>query len=149
MSERRAGFPLCFKRYIYKPNSSWAEGPEGFLLTDDERSRFEALQTDGEVEEFIGLFWARRDPDLGTFENEREIDFTARVEAADMQFGEPERRGALSDRGQVLILLWQCGPRDNHVSNGDIHVVDGCNNGIGVLRNSRKCHRSQKTKSGQ
>ncbi len=90
---------------VSEPNSSWAEGPEGFLLTDDERSRFEALQTDGEVEEFIGLFWARRDPDLGTFENEREIDFTARVEAADMQFGEPERRGALSDRGQVLILL--------------------------------------------
>jgi len=83
----------------------WADGPEGFLLTDSERSAWSAVADDQGAEDFIELFWAKRDLDLTTRENEFHTQFNERVEAADAEFAEPERRGALTDRGKTLILL--------------------------------------------
>ncbi len=84
---------------------NWADGPEGFLLTEAERTAWEAIADDEAAEEFIEIFWAKRDPDLATRENEFRVQFDARVTAADAEFGEEETRGALSDRGRTLILL--------------------------------------------
>jgi GWxTD domain-containing protein len=92
--------------------AAWADGPAGFLLTDAERAELEGLRADAEVEQFIELFWARRDPDLSTRENEVRRDFEARVEAADTQLAEGDTRGALTPRGRALILL---GAPDEHM----------------------------------
>lgn len=83
----------------------WAEGPEGFLLTESERSAWSAVADDQAAEDFIELFWAKRDPDLTTRKNEFLAHFVSRVEAADREFPEEEVRGALTDRGKTLILL--------------------------------------------
>lgn len=85
--------------------AAWADGPEGLLLTEPERQQLQALQTDAEVEQFIELFWARRDPDPSTRDNEARRDFNLRVAAADKQLAEGETRGALTARGRALILL--------------------------------------------
>ncbi len=96
----------------------WAEGPVGFLLTEVERSIWSAVAGDQAAEDFIELFWAKRDPDLSTRENEFRIQFDLRVAHADAEFAEEERRGALTDRGRTLILLG--GPKEyRHVEIGE------------------------------
>jgi len=97
---------------------NWAEGPEGFLLTEAERTAWSAVTDDQAAEDFIELFWAKRDPDLSTRENEFRIQFGLRVAHADAEFAEEERRGALTDRGRTLILLG--GPKEyRHVEIGE------------------------------
>jgi GWxTD domain-containing protein len=83
----------------------WPEGPAGFLLTQSEQKAYSQLQTDAEAEAFIALFWAKRDPDLNTIQNEFKLDFDMRVKAADAQFSTDKVKGSLSDRGKVLILM--------------------------------------------
>ncbi len=86
--------------------ATWPEGPVQYLLTEDEAARYATLTTDEAAQEFIDLFWAKRDPDLNTRVNEFKVDFDARVAAADEQFAEKDgTRGALTERGKVLILM--------------------------------------------
>jgi GWxTD domain-containing protein len=83
----------------------WPTGPAGFLLTDSERTAYSELQTDARAKNFIDLFWARRDPDLNTVQNEFKLDFEMRVAAADKQFGTATLKGSLTDRAKVLYLM--------------------------------------------
>jgi len=85
--------------------AEWPDGPVGALLTAAEHTEYQALTSDSDAQGFIDLFWAKRDPDLETRDNEARYDFDARVIAADQQFAEDETRGALTDRGRVLLLL--------------------------------------------
>jgi GWxTD domain-containing protein len=85
--------------------TQWPEGPVGFLLTQSEQKAYSQLQTDAEAKAFIDLFWARRDPDLKTVQNEFKVDFDMRVAAADAQFSTSKLKGSLSDRGKVLYLM--------------------------------------------
>jgi GWxTD domain-containing protein len=84
----------------------WDKGPElQYFGTDDEKAAFRKLTTDEEAEKFIALFWARRDPDLRTPRNEFKERVEALVKLADEHFGRRGRRGALTERGKVLIVL--------------------------------------------
>ncbi len=85
--------------------ANWAKGPEGFLLTKQERKEYEKITSDTQAQAFLDLFWAKRDPDLNTVVNEFRLDFDQRVKAADKQFGTEKLRGALTDRGRALLLL--------------------------------------------
>jgi GWxTD domain-containing protein len=94
----------------------WDKGPElQYFGTDDEKAAFRKLTTDEEAGRFIALFWARRDPDLRTPRNEFKERIEALVKLADEHFGHRGRRGALTERGKVLIVLGppkQVVPRD-------------------------------------
>lgn len=94
-----AGSPL-----LAKGPSGWLAGAESALLLPEEKALLEDASPDGRAE-LAQLLWARRDPDLETPANEFRIDFEARVRAADLQFGEPDLAGSLTDRGRTLILL--------------------------------------------
>jgi len=83
----------------------WPSGPSGFLLTEAERKAYAQLKTDAEAQAFIDLFWARRDPDLNTVQNEFKEDFDGRVAGADRQLSTENVKGSTSDRGKVLILM--------------------------------------------
>jgi len=86
--------------------ADWEKGPVRWLLTQDEQKAYEALTSDEAAQHFIDLFWAKRDPNLETKINEFKLDYNARVAAADKQFTEEKGpRGALTDRGRVLIVL--------------------------------------------
>lgn len=89
------------------------KSPVGYLFTKDERKAIEKLTTDEQVQKFMELFWAKRDPDLNTQVNEFKADFEARVKAADKMFSTTTTPGSLTDRGRVLILLG----RPSNVSN--------------------------------
>ncbi len=83
----------------------WPAGPAGFLLTESERKAYAQIQNDKDAQAFLDLFWARRDPDLNTVQNEFKLDFDMRVAAADKQFSTDKLKGSLSDRGKTLILM--------------------------------------------
>lgn len=80
-------------------------GPVGYLFTKEERKALESLKSEEEVNRFMELFWAKRDPDLNTQVNEFKVDFEARVKAADKMFTFERTPGSFTDRGRVLILL--------------------------------------------
>lgn len=87
---------------------SWRDyfaGPAGYLITKKERKEWKRIDSAAQAEHFINLFWAKRDPDLETSINELKEAFDLRVEAADASFSDDNQRGAMTDRGQVLILL--------------------------------------------
>jgi GWxTD domain-containing protein len=98
---------------LSEEHENYFDGPEGFLMTKMERKAWKNISNDDEAEAFIDLFWAKRDPDLSTSINELRVDFNQRVEAADELFGHGATRGALSDRGRVLILLGRFSRMDN------------------------------------
>jgi GWxTD domain-containing protein len=80
-------------------------GPAQWIMTAEERKAWRSVKTDEEAKNFAELFWVRRDPTPGTFANEFRDEFDARVRYADLHFKEPLKRGALTDRGRVLVAL--------------------------------------------
>jgi len=102
------------------------EGPAGFLLTKKEKKEWKKeVKTAEQADKFIELFWAKRDPDLETPLNEFLQDFELRVEAADEAFGTEKLRGALSDRGKVLILLGRPSQRIERAPGADAGGAGG------------------------
>jgi GWxTD domain-containing protein len=83
----------------------WADGPVKFLMTTEDVREWKKVRTDAQAEAFVNLFWARRDPSPATPENEMKQAFDQRVELADQRFTAGRVRGALTDRGKVLILI--------------------------------------------
>lgn len=85
----------------------WGAGPYSFLFTDAERAEWAKLQDDKTADEFIGVFWAKRDPTPETRDNEYRAEFEGRVLAADKQLGAKDVRGSMTDRGHVFLLFGQ------------------------------------------
>jgi GWxTD domain-containing protein len=90
---------------LSKPAQEWRRGPDKFVMTDEEEKAWKSVKTDADAAAFIDLFWARRDPTEGTPRNEFREEFLTRVRFADANFADKRTRGALTDRGQVYILL--------------------------------------------
>lgn len=106
---------------VSKEYQNWRRGPEQWLLTSDEQRAWKKVATDEDAAAFIDLFWARRDPTLNTERNEFREEFLRRVETADSSFKEKRRRGALTDRGQVYIVL---GPPASGMAGGAWNAHD-------------------------
>src|SRR5438876_1102718 len=85
--------------------ADWADGPVKHLMTKEEMKQWKSLRSDEERQDFIDLFWAKRDPTPDTARNEFHEEFDARVKLADDQFSNGRERGAMTDPGKVLILL--------------------------------------------
>lgn len=100
-----AGMSMTALAAVSPAKRSWADGPVQFLMTNEEKAAWLALDNDAAADDFIALFWARRDPTPGTPRNELREDFEARVKYADEQFSTPSQKGSMSDRGKVLIIL--------------------------------------------
>jgi len=88
-----------------KAAQEWRNGPEKWLMTSEDQKAWKGLASDAEAAAFIDLFWARRDPTPGTPRNEFHEEFLGRVKFADAKYTEKRRRGALTERGQVFIML--------------------------------------------
>ena len=86
--------------------SEWGKVAQ-VVMSKEEIAQWKAVKSDEEANKFVALFWARRDPTPETPRNEFREDFEARVAGADTNFAAPKMRGALTDRGKVLILFGQ------------------------------------------
>jgi GWxTD domain-containing protein len=83
----------------------WGDGPAKWIMTRDEAQGWKSVKTEEAARNFIDLFWARRDPTPGTYANEYRAEHDSLVGYADAHFRESRRRGALTERGRVLIAL--------------------------------------------
>jgi GWxTD domain-containing protein len=83
----------------------WDEGPAGFLMTKGDKKEWKKITSEAQAEQFIELFWAKRNPDPTAPFNSFKAQFESRVRYADENFSYEGRRGALTDRGRVLIVM--------------------------------------------
>jgi GWxTD domain-containing protein len=98
-----AALPATAELVKYK---DWNKSPEYmYLTTDDDKSAWKKVTTDEQAEKFVALFWARRNPDLKNPANEFRQIFEARVAKADELFALGKKRGALTERGKLFILI--------------------------------------------
>src|SRR5690348_5151574 len=68
---------------VYK---KWLENDVAYIITNEERKAFKALQTDEERENFIENFWRRRDLDPDTEENEYRDQYYERIAYANEHY---------------------------------------------------------------
>jgi GWxTD domain-containing protein len=75
------------------------------IMVPEERQTYTSLKDRSERAEFEKIFWARRDPNPETPENEYETEWRGRRADADKRFRVGARPGSQTDCGRVLILL--------------------------------------------
>lgn len=85
--------------------TEWRQGPAQILMLAADEKAWEEVASDQQAEDFIRLFWAKRDPTPGTAENEFRREFEKRAAYANERFKTEEEAGALTDQGRVLLLL--------------------------------------------
>jgi len=85
--------------------ADFGKGPAQYLMTAEEKAAWKNIQTDAAADEFIALFWARRDPTPATPRNEFREEFEARVKTADTQFSHGRTNGSMTDPGRMLIVF--------------------------------------------
>ncbi|HEY2932989.1 MAG TPA: GWxTD domain-containing protein [Acidobacteriota bacterium] len=88
-----------------------------YVITPEEASVFKKLTTNEEKENFIEQFWARRDPDPRTSDNEFKEEHYRRIAYANERFasGIP---GWKTDRGRIYIMYGQPAQITSHPSGG-------------------------------
>ena len=83
----------------------WDEDPAGFLMTKDDVKEWKQVTSEAQAKAFVDLFWAKRNPDPAQPFNPFKAQFDSRVRFADDNFSSEGKRGALSDRGRVLLVM--------------------------------------------
>ncbi len=86
----------------------WLDEEVVYIISENERDVFRSLRTDAERENFIKMFWKRRDPTPETPINEFREEHYRRIAFANDTYFEG-KAGWRSDRGRVYIMF---GPPD-------------------------------------
>jgi GWxTD domain-containing protein len=109
--------PRKVKPELKKVYKDWVQKDVDYIITDDERKAFKALQTDEERENFIEMFWRRRDPNPDTEENEYREQYYERIAYANEHFtsGIP---GWKTDRGRIYITHGKPDSVESHPTGG-------------------------------
>lgn len=90
---------------LTKDEERWLEREVRAIITEEEAGIFRKLPTSEDRERFQRIFWARRDPDAGTEENEFQEDFERRAAIADSRFRARVGAGSGTDMGLVFLVL--------------------------------------------
>jgi GWxTD domain-containing protein len=96
--------PLARADKLDKESKKFQEDVSPIILPDEEKT-FGKLKDKADREEFQKIFWARRDPDLETPQNEFQAEYVKARAEADKRFRIPGRAGFQTDCGRVFILL--------------------------------------------
>ncbi|MDQ1473318.1 MAG: hypothetical protein QOJ99_4798 [Bryobacterales bacterium] len=100
------------------PWSRWLIEDAAYIVDDQERAAFHALNTDEEREHFVEQFWMRRDPTPGTPVNEFKEEHYRRIGLANRRFGANNVSGWKTDRGRIYIVYGPPDEIDSHPSGG-------------------------------
>ena len=84
---------------------NWDQGWVQHFLTKKDAKQFKKLATEKEAEEFVALFWAKRDPTPGTPRNEFREEKERLAKSADAKYATAQMAGSLTDRGKVMLLF--------------------------------------------
>ncbi len=105
------------KPEVPKAYRDWIDKDVAYIITEGEKAAFKKLKTNEEREQFIEIFWRRRDPDPDTDENEYREEYYERIAYANEHFtsGIP---GWKSDRGRVYIMYGKPDEKETHPMGG-------------------------------
>lgn len=84
------------------------------IITDSEKEEYRRLKKDRDKEDFIQLFWARRDPTPQTEKNEFREEYFERLSYVEKSFLYGYKKGAETDMGKVYLYFGK--PRVLHLS---------------------------------
>ena len=87
-----------------KEDKKWLEEVRPLMLPDEEKT-FRDLKDKADRLEFQKIFWARRDPDLDTADNEFQGTYNEARAEVDRQFKVAGQAGSATDCGRVYLLL--------------------------------------------
>ena len=95
----------------------WTQEEVPYIIQPEEEDAFNKLRTDEEREQFIEAFWARRDTNPDTYENEYREGYYRRILQANEKFtsGIP---GWKTDRGRIYIMHGPPDEVDTHAMGG-------------------------------
>ena len=95
----------------------WISEEVPYIITDEERSAFKKFTTDEEREQFIEMFWERRNPSPGSPENEFKEEYYRRIAYTNEHYasGIP---GWKTDRGRIYIMWGPPDENESHPSGG-------------------------------
>src|SRR6185503_18158207 len=88
---------------VEKDQKKWLESVWAIMLPEEEKL-YRDLRKDDRLE-FEKIFWARRDTDLGTPENEFQAEYLKKAAQADTLYKVPGKSGSATDCGRVFLLL--------------------------------------------
>ncbi len=103
-----SAFELAAAQKLDEDAKRWRDGVAPLILPDENKT-LRSLKDPADIAEFQKIFWARRDPDLSTPENEFQSDYERRRGEVDKRFTVAGRPGTTTDCGKVFVLL---GPPD-------------------------------------
>jgi GWxTD domain-containing protein len=109
------------QKQLYKelgpPDRIWLEDEVVDIITADERKAFLELSTNEEREQFIEIFWDKRNPDPESPINTAKEEHYRRLAYADEHFssGIPGRK---TDRGRIYIIWGQADEIESHPTGG-------------------------------
>lgn len=109
----------------------WLEGPVRYIASDAEIKMYRALDSDVGRTRFIDRFWALRDPDTSTTDNEYRALFWSRVKEANDRFNDAAIPGWKTDRGRIHVL---CGPPSRIEDQSNADTGSGPTAGRGLIR---------------
>ncbi len=95
----------------------WINEDVSIIITDAEKTAFNKLQTNEERENFIEIFWRRRDPNPDTEENEFREEYYQRIAYANEHFASGVT-GWRTDRGRIYIRWGKPDSVESHPSGG-------------------------------
>lgn len=87
-----------------KNAKKWVDTVRPIILPEEEKS-YKGLKNNADAAEFQKIFWARRDPNLDTPENEYQAEYLKLVTEVDTKFKVAGRAGSQTDCGRIYILL--------------------------------------------
>ena len=98
-------------------DKKWLNEDVRWIITDEEAHAFKNLSNEEERQQFIELFWQRRNPNPDSPENEFRDEHYARIAYANEHFaaGKP---GWMTDRGHIYIAFGKPDSIDSHPSGG-------------------------------
>ena len=98
-------------------DKKWLNEDVRWIITDEESKAFKNLSNEEERQQFIEMFWQRRNPNPDSPENEFRDEHYARIAYANEHFaaGKP---GWMTDRGHIYIAFGKPDSIDSHPSGG-------------------------------
>jgi len=116
----------------------WGKSPAGFLMTKDEQKEWKTLSSEADARAFIELFWAKRNVEPANAFNPFKADFENKVRYADEQYTWDKQRGALTDRGRVLIIMGAPQYSENRFPTETVERIDDRAVGTDEVRSNAK-----------
>ena len=86
-------------------SEDWADSPEAYFLTNDERAEWKKLDSRDERHAFQERYWLKRDPTPGTERNEFREGVLGRIKTADQRWPIESTPGSRTNRGFLFIVF--------------------------------------------